>query len=156
MAFPLMPDVKGQAPTIVVSTLAAHLRPDAFLAHRLPESVSLAFQYHSRLGPLLIHLSNNIDSRLDLAEAARIVHMERTAFSKFFRRATGITYREFLRIIRISKAAGLLLSCDASITEVALSVGYADPSLFGKHFRSLTGFRPNQYRHRSPNHMVAA
>src|SRR5690348_17261654 len=120
MAFPLMPDIKGQAPAIAVSTVAAHLRSDGFLARRLPESVWLAFEYYSRLGPLLVHLSDNLDRRVELAEAARIVHMERTAFSKFFRRATGITYREFLRSIRISKAAGLLLSCDESITEVAL------------------------------------
>lgn len=153
MAFPLVPIKNGSAPAIVAD---AQLRTHWQLAQRVPENVWLAFQYNSRLGPLLVHVNDHLDRKLALAEAANVVHMERTSFSKFFRRATGITYREFLRSIRIGRAAGLLLSCDASITDVAFKVGYTDVSLFGKHFKSLTGHSPREYRRRSSNPATAA
>ncbi|GEM_PF-2603549 len=153
MAFPLMPTADGSVP---VTPADAHVHPNCSIHHGMPETVWLAFQYHSRLGALLVHVNDHLGGKLALAEAASVVHMERTSFSKFFRRATGITYREFLRSIRVGRAASLLVSCDFSITEVAFEVGYTDVSLFGKHFKSITGHSPNQFRRRSSNPTAAA
>src|SRR5579859_47773 len=74
----------------------------------LPARVWLAVYHNSRLTALLTHLGDHIHEPLTLAEAAAITCMQRTAFSRFFKRATGIPYREFLRAFRISPAILLL------------------------------------------------
>ncbi len=63
-----------------------------------------------------------------------------------FAEEMGMTWRETLRRIRIIRAVEILASGDASVTEVAMQVGYTSLSAFNAAFRDLMGVTPSQYR----------
>ncbi|MFC4874825.1 nickel-binding protein [Negadavirga shengliensis] len=65
---------------------------------------------------------------------------------QLYRRITGITGRspnEFLRDIRMERARALLRQKAGNITQVAMEVGYNNPSYFAKCFKEKYGFSPS-------------
>jgi AraC family transcriptional regulator len=48
--------------------------------------------------------------------------------------------------MRMSLARGLLRETKKSVVDIALEVGYADPSCFAKLFRRENGLSPSDYR----------
>lgn len=59
---------------------------------------------------------------------------------------TGYSPYEYLRVMRMKKAAEMLLTEDLTIAEVAYSVGINDPFYFSKCFKNQFGVSPSAYR----------
>lgn len=102
--------------------------------------------YYSRLNRIISYLNNDIGAALDLEKAAEIACMERTSFSRFFKRVAGITFREFLQRWRIAIAIQLLAASDDSILQIALAIGFNSISAFERTFRKITALSPSVYR----------
>jgi len=64
-----------------------------------------------------------------------------------FKQCVGMRFREFLRSVRLTVAAELLV-CDPSLglKEVADRLGYSECGNFLKDFRRFHGVTPNEYR----------
>jgi AraC-like DNA-binding protein len=60
--------------------------------------------------------------------------------------ARGTSLREELKSLRMSRAEKTLSGTDLRISEVALMVGYANPTVFSRAFKRWTGLSPRQYR----------
>ena len=65
---------------------------------------------------------------------------------RLFKKNTGISFGEYLRDLRLKKAALLLQDPTLSIKEIAAAVGYKHVSDFDHHFKSTYGMRPSEYR----------
>jgi signal transduction histidine kinase/ligand-binding sensor domain-containing protein/DNA-binding response OmpR family regulator len=59
--------------------------------------------------------------------------------------AAGLSISEFIRNVRLRKAARLLVSNQYKVNEVAYKVGFSDPNYFTKCFTSLYGQTPREY-----------
>lgn len=60
---------------------------------------------------------------------------------------TGCSPNEYLRMVRMKKAAELLLSPDnPTVAEVAYQVGISDPFYFSKCFKAQFGVAPSHYQ----------
>ena len=114
----------------------------------VPVAVAARVQYHERLTRVANRLNLQNGVGMGLAAAASLACMERTSFSRYFKRATGITYIAFRRLMRIEKAINLIRTSDVSITEVALAVGFATAASFEKAFKDTVGITPGEYRRR--------
>ena len=68
--------------------------------------------------------------------------------SRLFRQAHGMSYTDYLRELRLQKAARLLLGSSQPVGRVAAVVGYRDASRFAQHFRRRFGLSPRAYRRR--------
>ncbi|SDX61941.1 response regulator [Paenibacillus sp. CF384] len=90
----------------------------------------------------LLHLDEGITQE----EAAAEVHLSRGYFSDCFKRTTGATYNDFMRMLRMDQAKRLLLHSSQAIQEIAAKCGFADESYFRKLFRQETGRSPRAYR----------
>lgn len=67
--------------------------------------------------------------------------------SRLFREYKGITPNHYIQEIRIGRAEELLVNCPSIMTkDIALMVGYTDPSYFSKVFKKSTGLYPSEYR----------
>lgn len=90
--------------------------------------------------------------RRDFRKPLRIEAMARAAglsldsFERRFRKAVGITARDFLLRIRIEEAVRLLRSDELALAEVADACGFYDQSSFTRHFRRAVGVTPANYR----------
>lgn len=74
--------------------------------------------------------------------------MGRTTFYKKIKGLTGYSPNEYLRIIRMKKAAELLLTTNLSVGEIAFQVGINDQFYFSKTFKNQFEVSPLQYRKR--------
>lgn len=86
---------------------------------------------------------------ITLSDAALIAHMSPSYFSKKFKESTGFGFKEYLIHLRLQKAAQLLQTTDASITEIAGLCGFADGNYFGDAFRKNYGCSPRAFRIRT-------
>jgi AraC-like DNA-binding protein len=78
-----------------------------------------------------------------LDEAARFLAASRRSFSRTFRAATRTSWADWVRELRLARAAALLAD-GARVSEAALAVGYANPSAFSTAFRAWAGRSPRQ------------
>jgi transcriptional regulator GlxA family with amidase domain len=63
-----------------------------------------------------------------------------------FLAATGLSPRQYLRIVRIENAKRMLESQNASIDRIAEAVGYGDSRAFIRAFGDIVGLSPGAYR----------
>lgn len=61
-------------------------------------------------------------------------------------RQDGLTYSELVERVRHEEACRLLQGGSRSIAEIAVRLGYSDPSHFSRAFRRWQGISPRDYR----------
>jgi len=84
---------------------------------------------------------------LPLEEVASHLGMKPTYFSRFFKRATGRCYVEFVNSLRISKSCELLLDNEKPVTDICFESGFNNLSNFNRRFQQLKGMTPSRYRY---------
>jgi AraC-like DNA-binding protein len=67
-------------------------------------------------------------------------------FCKMFKKATGLTFTEYLGRVRVEKAKTLLLNPHLRISEIAYDVGFQSLTHFNRVFREITGEAPTAFR----------
>lgn len=91
-------------------------------------------------------ITTNLAEDISLADCARASHMSTFYFCKMFKRATSLTFTDYLSRVRTEKAKALLLDSHARVSEVAFEVGFQSLSQFNRVFRRVTGQSPTDYR----------
>lgn len=86
------------------------------------------------------------DKRVSVGQTAAHVHLSRCYFCKVFKRATGMTFTQYLTCVRVEHAQELLSDSAARVTDVALHAGFTSLSQFHRAFRRTTGMSPTAYR----------
>jgi len=81
-----------------------------------------------------------------VAELALATGLSERHFSRMFKRSTGKAPHRYLLDLRIERAKQLLALPTVRILDVALQVGFANPSHFAATFRRATGVTPESYR----------
>ena len=85
-------------------------------------------------------------SDLTFEEVAAAGGIGRTYVSKVFRSRLGMSYIEYLTMVRMERAAGLLRTTDASVKEISKAVGYESVSSFRRCFKDKFGMNAADYR----------
>lgn len=83
---------------------------------------------------------------LTLEVMASVACMSPGYFSSYFRKQTGMGFKDYLTRVRIEAAQRLLSESDLKVYEVAERVGFTDARHFSETFRRLTGKPPQQFR----------
>jgi AraC-like DNA-binding protein len=83
--------------------------------------------------------------RPDTHAAAAHVNLSTSAFCRYFRRTTGLTYTDFINKYRIDQARKLLLM-DRNVTETCFDCGFENLSHFNRTFRRFAGENPSSFR----------
>lgn len=99
----------------------------------------------------LLKIDNLIQENMENVEFsmdtfAQTLGMGRTNFYKKVKGITGHSPNEYLRIIRMKKAAELLASTNMNVSEVSYKVGINDPFYFSKCFKAQFGKSPSQFQ----------
>lgn len=87
---------------------------------------------------------------LSLATVAKTVHMSTFYFCKQFKKATGVSFTNYLGRTRIEKAKEMLLNQHARVSEVAFECGFQSLTHFNRIFRKIVGKSPTTYREHLP------
>jgi len=91
------------------------------------------------------YIDLNIEKQLTVKDIAGHVHVNASHLSRKFKSETGMTMVDYINRRRVEESKLFLETGSASITEVALMVGYNDLNYFGRVFRKVTGISPSEY-----------
>lgn len=87
---------------------------------------------------------------IHLEEVAKALHVSTFYFCKMFKKATGLTFTEYVGRVRIERAKTLLLDPHRRISEIAYEVGFGSLTHFNRLFSRLVGESPSAYRENLP------
>jgi transcriptional regulator GlxA family with amidase domain len=91
-------------------------------------------------------IENNItDPEFDIDKLSLAVGVSRTQMYRKLSVLTDMTVREFIKSIRLKRAAQLLEQNKMNISEIAFAVGFKDLSHFRKCFRQEFGMSASEY-----------
>jgi signal transduction histidine kinase/ligand-binding sensor domain-containing protein/DNA-binding response OmpR family regulator len=88
---------------------------------------------------------NLSNPNFEVGDFAYEIGMSRTQLYRKINAIAGQTVREFIRIIRLKKAAELLVNSDIKVSEVAERVGFGSQSYFTTSFTEFFGMNPSKY-----------
>ncbi len=71
--------------------------------------------------------------------------MSRTTIYRRVKAISGLSITEFIRYIRLKKAAELMIKTDIQVKEVSYAVGINDPKYFREQFNKIFGINPSEY-----------
>jgi AraC-like DNA-binding protein/mannose-6-phosphate isomerase-like protein (cupin superfamily) len=131
-------DIGGRDGLVMALLIAeVAIAPVIPLAAPFPHSPALARKCHAFLA--------RPDAQASIDAWADDLHMGRRAFTRGFRRETGMSFNDW-RQQACALAALPRLAAGEAVTAVALDIGYDSPAAFSTMFKRLLGIPPSRYR----------
>lgn len=131
---------------------------DYFIKSYLQELIALLYRHGiltdynkflegiPNLLPVLKYISEHYNEHITLADVSKVANIHSSYFCKIFREGLGISFIEYLNLVRISYAKTLLETTQKNITEIAFDVGFSSVSYFIKTFKKYNYYSPNKYK----------
>jgi len=92
------------------------------------------------------YIEAHMDRPIRNEELATIVQLTACHFGRAFRNSLGESPHEYIIRRRVERAQGLMLSTDASLSQIALDCGLADQAHLSRLFRRIVGESPRTWR----------
>jgi AraC-like DNA-binding protein len=83
-----------------------------------------------------------------LSSLADSVNLSKSRLRHLFKKETGTTVKQYLKTVRLNRAAQLFTTTFLSIKEIIAQVGYGSGGHFLVEFKSVYGMTPTAYRER--------
>lgn len=116
---------------------------DIFLGEETVESRKDNSYMEIRYKRLLENIDENY-STYTIDDAANFVALSVSYFSKFFKQMAGMTFTQYLNLVRVEKAIELIQNNETSMATIAISCGFGTIRNFNRVFKSTTGFSPRE------------
>lgn len=100
----------------------------------------------NRINKVCQFIQRNFKKGINLEQAASLIHLSNSAFSKFFKRATGKTFSDYVNDMRIGNACQQLTESDKTIGEIAFNSGFESLTYFNRVFLKKKGATPRKFR----------
>lgn len=143
---PVMQPERYDAAVAILQSFALQLGESA---HRLLFANATHEPEAVRNAKAFIH--QHLAEPMSLEAVAKAVNVSPFHFCKLFKRATGLTFTDFVNRARVEKAKRMLMKPAARITEVAYDVGFQSLSHFNRSFRRIADESPTEFRSRMKN-----
>lgn len=105
----------------------------------------------------LAYIREHLTAPFSEADLAEIAGQSTSAFSRAFRRHTGMSLVQYVKRLRVNLACQILMSDEqASITDICFEVGFNNLSNFNRQFLAEKGMPPSQFRRLLSENITAA
>ncbi len=112
-----------------------------------PEEIVVTPLDEKLIADAIRYVEKNIArSDLSVEELSRELGMSRAHFYKKVLQITGKTPIEFIRVIRLKRAAQLLRESQQNVSEIAYQLGFNNPKYFSRYFKEEFGMLPSVYQ----------
>lgn len=126
---------------------------EAFLCGKIWELFYLIASMQKKAGRKELYIrqaKNYMESEymvgITVGEVAARLGLDRSYLSNLFKETEGTSPQQYLNEVRMRQAAVLLTELGYTVTETAMSVGYADVFAFSRMFKQFYGVSPKYYR----------
>jgi AraC-like DNA-binding protein len=103
-------------------------------------------RYPAAVQAALDYMHQHINRMISLGELSRAARVSIQHLNRLFNQHLHSTPMEFFRSLKIEHACQLLSGTSARIKEIALRIGYEDPTYFSRVFTQITGVSPRKFR----------
>ena len=103
----------------------------------------------------IVLMEENIEAPLSITVVARMTGTGVRQLQRSFLAETGLSPKEFYRLMRLRYARWLLLNSDRRVTVIAYECGFSDAAHFIRDFKAMYGMTPGQTRTSMPAHATA-
>ena len=95
-------------------------------------------------------IEQQVQEPLSLDKMAKALNVSTFYFCKMFKKATGLTFTDYVARTRIERAKSLLLDPNVRISDAAYDSGFASITHFNRIFKRVVGQSPTVYRQKLP------
>ena len=92
------------------------------------------------------HINENFTEDIKIEQLAEMEHYNPSYYSEWFKKNMGVSPKDYIQNLRVTKAKELLLDTDYTITQIGQIVGYKHSPSFTRVFKEQTGYSPVEYR----------
>jgi AraC-like DNA-binding protein len=100
----------------------------------------------AQINAIVDRITGDVAHPLLAGDVAADLGMSESRFSRFFRRATGNTFTDFVNLVRVNRACQLLMETDRQVTRICYDVGFHNVANFNRRFRDIKGMTPSEFR----------
>ncbi|KKD00485.1 AraC family transcriptional regulator [Photobacterium halotolerans] len=104
--------------------------------------------HFTRIQRVLDYIHTHLDQPLSVVELAEQSCWSRWQLQRVFNNETGLTLAQYVRELKLSRAAEQLLSGNNRILDIALACGFNSEISFIRAFRQMFGCSPGSYKKR--------
>jgi AraC-like DNA-binding protein len=115
------------------------------LSHSALQSIDDHAQL-DQIDAIVSRITDNLAQPITAAGMASELNMNESQFSRFFKRATGNSFTDFVIQMRINQACRLLMQSDRFITHICYEVGFNNVANFNRRFLDIKGMTPSEFR----------
>ncbi|HLW34997.1 MAG TPA: AraC family transcriptional regulator [Chthoniobacterales bacterium] len=95
-------------------------------------------------------IARNRTEKLSLSVVARAAGASVFHFCKVFRKATGLTFTDYVARLRLEDARSRLANPKLRVSEIAYDAGFQSLTQFNRVFKRVIGESPTKYRTHLP------
>ncbi len=117
----------------------------SLLSNPFPPEVRIQTAQPKKTYPAELFVERHYHEKIYEEEVAQLCGLNAGTFSRHFKKEHKTTFREYLVNYRIFKARELLENPHVTVTDIAYTVGFNDPSYFTRMFRRVVGMSPSHY-----------
>lgn len=104
------------------------------------------FPYHWAVSALQNYIHINYNQNLSLQSVSKLYFINDKYIGRIFKKQLGLTFHEYLNMVRLNNAAGLLTGTHKKIITVAMDSGFQNVTYFNRLFLKKYGMPPAKYR----------
>lgn len=109
-----------------------------------------------QINRIVDRITGDLSASVSLADLATELGMSESRLSRFFRRATGNSFTDFVNMVRINSACRLLMQTDHFVADICYQVGFNNVANFNRRFLELKGVTPTEFRRQADSRFGGA
>ena len=110
--------------------------------------LALRAEHAEKIKAALDFMDKNYGEEIAIADVAAACYFSQYHFMRFFKKYMGMSCGEYLKNLRLEKAAQAFARGNTGIMDVAMDAGFRNLSYFYREFQKKYGFTPKQFIHR--------
>lgn len=130
---------------IAASMLIKRLLLTLLRGDRLGKLQAHEFVDAQLMKPILQYVDLHLANKISMEKVSQMAGMSYFYFSKYFKKAMGASFTDYINRKRIAKAERLLITTQHSVTDIASQVGIENMAHFYEMFKRFNHCTPKQY-----------
>lgn len=115
----------------------------------------LQTEHMDKLKLVLEYISEHYAEELSIAQLAKLCFFSEYHFMRFFKKYMGMSCLEYIKDLRLEKAAELLSQGETPVLDASLSSGFPNLSYFYREFKKKYGMTPKQFIEATPKEGIS-